>query len=246
MELLSRLLHEQGKNSYEKDFKEIDPATWPAEWSTTYYKTYPRFPAIKLPEPRLENTPSLMSAIRNRRSDRNFTGGKLNLDQLSTLLKYSCGEIKLETDISKGGYRAQASGGARFPIEMYVLLFASTGIEPGVYHYNVKDHSLEYMWAGQEMFDDKSLLMKSTWTKDASALLVMTGVFWRTQNKYHARGYRMICIEAGSIIQNIYLLAGSLGLKCVAFAGTNDDKIEELLGLDTEVESLVMSTVIGT
>lgn len=245
MELFSRLLHEKGKNLYDKDFKESDPSTWPAEWRKTFYKEYLRFPTIQLPEPSRKDL-SLQEAIANRKSNRNMSGEGLSLEQLSLLLKYSCGEFHKNTENTSGGYRAQPSAGARFPIEMYVLLFSGKDIKPGVYHYNVKKHALEYMWEGGETFSDKSLLMKSPWTKDASALLVMSGVFWRSQNKYRARGYRMVCIEVGAIIQNLYLMAETVGLKTVAFAGTNDDKIEALLDLDTEIESLVMSVIIGT
>lgn len=245
MEPFSRLLHEKGKTAYEENFVEADPSTWPKEWTTTFYKEYTRFPSIELPDhgPNSE----LLAAIQSRKSQRTFSGEGLQADQLAKLLKYSCGEFHANTD-SAGGYRAQPSGGARFPIEMYVLLFSSKDedLQPGVYHYNVKRHALEWMWEGGDMFAEKSFLMKSPWTEDASALFVMTSVFWRNQNKYTARGYRMICVEAGAIIQNLYLVANALGLKCVAYAGTNDDKIEELLDLDTEFESLVMSVVLGT
>lgn len=248
MEIFSRLLHEEGKTQYVKEFAETDSSTWPAEWKTTFYKEYLRFPSITLPEITQPPQADLFTAIASRRSQREFSGEGLQLDQLSALLKYSCGEFNKTSEGTEGGYRAQPSGGARFPIEMYVLLFSSKEkeLKPGVYHYNVKKHTLEWMWEGGDMFEDKSFLMKSGWTKKASALLVMTGVFWRTQNKYQARGYRMVGIETGAIMQNLYLVSGALGLKCVAFAGTNDDKIEQLLDLDTDVESLVTSVVIGT
>src|SRR5690606_1735385 len=104
---------------------ETPPSQWPKEWSTTYYKEYLRFPTIELPKPELGGGLTLQTAIENRRSYRDFSGGALDLQQLSGLLKYSCGEFRKNTDDSAGGYRAQASGGARFPIEMYLLLFSS-------------------------------------------------------------------------------------------------------------------------
>lgn len=74
---------------------------------------------------------------------------------------------------------------------------------------------------------------------------MLTAVFWRNQNKYGDRGYRHICAEAGAILQNLYLLSGELDIACTAYSGTNDDKVEELLGLDTESESLIVSAIIG-
>ena len=39
--------------------------------------------------------------------------------------------------------RAYPSGGARFPLEIYVFLFKCKDLVSGIYHYNVLDHSLE-------------------------------------------------------------------------------------------------------
>jgi hypothetical protein len=38
--------------------------------------------------------------------------------------------------------KTSPSGGARHPIEAYVLVRRVTGIRPGVYHYSVKRHAL--------------------------------------------------------------------------------------------------------
>lgn len=37
------------------------------------------------------------------------------------------------------------SAGNRHPIEVYPVVAAVKGVEPGLYHYNVKDHSLELL-----------------------------------------------------------------------------------------------------
>ena len=244
MEPYSRLLHEEGKTYYSEGLIDSDPSTWPLEWRTTYYKEYPRFKSFPLPS----RTPSsdLFQAIAHRKSSRTFTNEPLTREQLGTLLKYSCGAFIREHDREQPLHRAQPSGGARYPIETYVLLFKGSDLAAGVYHYNVRTHALEFMWDAGEQFNHTSHLMRGEWTKDASALIVFTGVFWRNQNKYKARGYRMICAEAGAIIQNMYLVAPSIALKCTALAGTNDDQIETLLDLDTDQESLITSIVIGT
>lgn len=244
MEIFSKLLHEKSKANYRSDFKEADPASWPKEWKTTYYKEYKRFPSISLPETKPQS--DLFEAIANRRSNRNLGGDGPTLEQLSGLLKYACGEFEHVDGDQKVTRRAQPSGGGRYPIEAYLLILRSPDVPAGVYHYNVKLHQLDSMWSGKEILSDPSLIIKSQWAYQTSALLVFTGVFWRSQNKYGARGYRLICIEVGAIIQNLYLVAQSLGLKCVAFSGTHDDNIEKLLDLDPETESLVMSALIST
>lgn len=67
------------------------------------------------------------------------------MEGLSILLKYSCGITRRTPE--GDGRRAQPSGGARYPIETYCLIVKpGKGLEPGLFHYNVKNHYLERLW----------------------------------------------------------------------------------------------------
>ena len=160
------------------------------------------------------------------------------------ILKYSCGEIG---PLGDGRHRrAQPSGGARFPIEVYPILFRSgEDLSAGLYHYNVKYHKLDVLWDRE--FGDKVIndIFIYPWVKDVALGLVMTSVFWRNQNKYGERGYRQILLEAGHIGQNVYLVSEALGLKCCALAGTRDENLEKLIDIDGITESVVYTLVIG-
>ena len=235
-------MHDAGKNIYSPDAKTPDPNTWPEEWLTVYYKEYDRFQSVKLPSE--EPASEFPELVASRRSHRDFSGAGLSLSELGYLLKYSAGEF-LHHDGRT--HRAYASGGNRYPIELYVILKTDTdqNLTPGVYHYNIKKHALEYLWKEKESGANPELLTRDPWTHKASALIVMTSVFWRTHNKYQDKGYRLVCMDVGAIIQNIYLSAGAIDLKAVAYAGTFDDKIEDLLRLDTDQESLLCSILVG-
>ena len=142
--------------------------------------------------------------------------------------------------------RAQASGGARFPIEVYPIVFRSSGELPaGLYHYNVKEHKLGVLL--EQEFEDRDIdkLFTYPWVKDAAIGIVMTAVFWRNQNKYGERGYRYVLIEAGHIGQNMYLVSEALGLKCCALGGTRDENLETLIDIDGETESVVYGLALG-
>ncbi|MBI3335371.1 MAG: SagB/ThcOx family dehydrogenase [Candidatus Portnoybacteria bacterium] len=219
-----------------------DSRDWPEEWLTTFYKTYPRMPHVPLQsEP---PSADFFELISRRSSKRDFKKIPVGFTELSTLLKYSCG---ITGKLDAGTFRrAQASGGARFPIEVYPFLFQSNGaLSSGVYHYNVKDHALDVLLERHFSDTDIHSLFTYPWVKNASAALILTAVFWRTQNKYGERGYRYILLEAGHIAQNVYLVAEALGLKCCALAGTRDEKIEELLDIDGVTESLVYTLILG-
>ena len=120
-----------------------DPKDWPEEWNTIFFKEYKRVPKISLPS---ETTSfDLFGAIEKRKSSREFNRESLTMRELAILLKYSCGQtIPLGNGVWR---RAQPSGGARFPIEIYPIIFRSyhDNITAGAYHYNVKEHCLELL-----------------------------------------------------------------------------------------------------
>lgn len=229
-----------------------DDKDWPDEWKTTYYKAYPRLPKIDLdnlsPETlaKGDDPPSadFFELIKNRKSRRDFSGETMSKRELSLLLKYSCGNIgPLEDDRKR---RAHPSGGARFPIEIYPVVFhGSDDLKTGLYHYNIKHHQLDVLWDRDFTENDIGELFTYPFIKKAPLVLALTAVFWRNQNKYGERGYRMVLQESGHIGQNVYLIAEALKLKCVALAGTRDEKLEEFIDIDGVTESVVYALAIG-
>jgi len=238
----SQLFHQATKKFARKIPR--DTSLWPDEWRTVFYKIYPRLEKIKLAH--AEKKFDLFEAIKKRSSKRRNSGGKIELDELSTILKYSCGITHQNED--GDGRRAQPSGGGRFPIETYgLILKPGELLKPGVFHYNVKNHELEMLW--KKVFAETDLNQIATYefVSGSSLLIFLTAIFWRNQNKYGDRGYRFILQESGHIGQNIYLVCEALGLKCCALGGfrISDEQIEKLLGIDGVVESLVYTLVIG-
>lgn len=238
----SQLFHQHTKKFRHKIPK--DTSLWPDEWKTTYYKTYARLPKIKLKHQEMNF--DLFEAIKKRSSKREMSPEKISLDELSLLLKYSCGITRRTKD--GDGRRGHPSGGARYPIETYGLMVSpGQGLKPGFFHYDIKDHQLEMLWQKKITKEDLDQIAVYEFIKDASLIIFLTAVFWRTQNKYKERGYRFILIEAGHIGQNIHLICEALKLKCCALGGfrVSDEQIEKLLGIDGVVESLVYTLVIG-
>ena len=220
----------------------LDPGEWPDEWRTTYYKAYPRLPKIILEDAVF--SADLAKTIKNRHSSRDFHLKPLILTEISTILRYSCGNIG---SMGNGRQRrAQPSGGARFPIEVYPLIVCSSEeSRAGLYHYNVKDHALDLLWRYEFTASELDNLFTYSWVKNVSMIVVMTAVFARTQNKYGERGYRYAMIEAGHIGQNIYLVAESLNMKCCALGVPRENIIHPLLRIDGEEEIVFYAVAIG-
>ena len=219
----------------------LDTAKYPPEWNSLSYKTYPRLE--KKPLDPLQRSEGVFKTISTRRSSHNFSRRQLTLAEISAVLKYSGGIVHA----TKGeAHRAQPSGGALYPIEMYPIVFSgSSEIPAAVYHYNVKDHALDVLWERAFTKEYLSTLFTYPWAQDASLAIVLTGVFDRNQIKYGERGYRQILIEAGAIMQNVYLVAQELGLQCTAIDGVNEPNIEKLLDIDGVSESALCSILIG-
>ncbi|MBM3712971.1 MAG: SagB/ThcOx family dehydrogenase, partial [Actinobacteria bacterium] len=178
-------------------------------------------------------------ALIQRKSSRIFTK-RLSLSQIGTLLYYSSG-INKNKHFNEP-YRFYPSAGARYPLELYIISLRSN-LPSGLYHYYVKNHSLEVLLR-MEKFDFNKYLLQKAFNK-CSVLIIITAVFQRNLMKYGDRGYRYILIEAGHVGQNIYLLSSALNLNCCAVGGFVDDSLNNLLHIDGLHESVLYVFAVG-
>lgn len=206
------------------------------------YKEYKRFPSAKLPAPQDVNA-SLSSLIIDRESRREFGLKTITLEELSTLLFLGAG-ITSETN---GGEkrRAQPSGGAKYAVELYVVsLQKNNSLARGVYHYNVRKHSLE------KLLTEVSEIEESLPSHDEYALSGQFIIFFsflknRSFEKYGALAYKLAHMEAGHISQNLYLTTEALGLAGCGLGTSNGHDIDKVLLLDEDIESVFYAYSLG-
>jgi SagB-type dehydrogenase family enzyme len=207
---------------------------------TQAYKTYPAARIrLKLPDVSGRAGAPLCETIEKRRSRREFADRPLTLEEMAVLLHYSYG-LTYSHSLSgspkaKGivqSFRAAPSGGALYPIEIYPALFNVEGTEPGIYHYNVQNHELELVHLGDYQATLWEYTFRQSLVKQASFMLVLTGIPARVTWKYRERGYRYILIEAGHIAQNTYLVATASGIGICTIGGFLDDQLCQLMFLD--------------
>ena len=217
---------------------------WPKEWKTIYYKSYERAPTLTLPQITIESA-NFFDLVAQRKSIRGGHKKGISTPDLSALLKYSCG---LQDTARPNGtkFRAQPSGGARFPLEAYILsLKKENGIAPGIYHYGVKNHELDILRIRSFSPKDIASLFTYQWANDCSMALCITAVFHRSAMKYGERAYRYAMIEAGHIGQGVYLAGSSRDVGVVGMGGTHDEPIHHLLDIDGTQESLVYALMLS-
>lgn len=241
---ISEVYHENTKERARVFPMMADIPVQPGQWYRAF-KKYPHRKRIPLEKPVPLAVPGLEQSIMRRRSIRDYLDAPLALQELGRLLFFSCGITGRLTGEVTVPLRAAASAGALYPIEMYPVAEAVDGLEPGVYHYNVEDHCLEFLRAGRyrgQLFED---CHRQDMVLQAPVALVMTAVFGRTKTKYGERGYRYVLLDAGHLAQNIYLECTALGLGCATIGGFLDDRINALIGVDGFQESTIYIAVVG-
>jgi SagB-type dehydrogenase family enzyme len=221
-----------------------NPQYWPKEWKEIQHKEYPRLPKVKLSRSFLP-LKTFEEALFSRHATREYSLYKsLSLEELSTLLYYSAG-IKPQKDEQAPVRRFYPSGGARYPLEIYLAVQKVDGISPGIYHYNVKEHLIENLSDDKE---DLELLKEGfyyPWSRDAAVFLFITAVWDRNFIKYKDRGYRIILMEAGHLAQNLSLTCATLKISCCNSVGFNNQRINEVLCLESEIEDSLYLAIIG-
>lgn len=211
-------------------------------------KSYEYFPQYSLHSDDWDslNRP-LGEALKKRRTLREFAKGELKLKDLSTLLVRGAG-INGELHYPDGHVlpvRTYPSGGGLYPLEIYVALFDTIEIPPGIYHFNVSSSSLSLLAQGNYRNDIYKAFIDDPKIEKAVAVIIVTAVFPRSRFKYGERSYRFIMLEAGHLSQNLILVGQSLGLSVVPMGGYLDREMENLLEIDGVEECIIYPQIIG-
>ncbi len=187
---------------------------------------------ITLPEPRYSSSISIEGALSRRRSVREYTGEDLSIEEISQLLWAAQGI----TD-EQGGFRTAPSAGALYPIELYLVN------AEGIFRYDAQRHALEKRYTG----DARDALAKAALSQESVAnapvVIVIIGVFERTEKKYGERGERYVYMEAGHVAQNIYLQCTSLNLGTVSIGAFLDEEVKGVLKLPEDHKPIYLMPV---
>ena len=190
---------------------------------------------IYLPPPRQKGSIFLEEAIARRRSIRDFTPEPVSQSQLSQILWAAQGITDASLKL-----RSVPSAGATYPLEIFIACGENCveGIDEGVYHYNINDHSLDLHYRGDVRPDIAGVALYQEFIYEAQVDIVICALFERTTRRYGNRGERYVHIEVGHAGQNIYLQATALGLATVAVGAFNDEQVRKVLRLNMQIKPL--------
>jgi SagB-type dehydrogenase family enzyme len=197
---------------------------------TRSVKRHHHLPALTLPPPVL-GPAQLADALARRRSLRAYGEHPLDVGALSSVVHAAYGV----TDVVEGttqALRSAPSGGALYPLELYVACGRVSGAEEALYHYDPLRHALERLRPISYDRDVASLTPYPELLSASAAMVVVTATFWRSRFKYGPRAYRFALLEAGHVGQSLLLAATALELASTPVGGFYDRLVDLFLDID--------------
>jgi oxazoline/thiazoline dehydrogenase len=213
-----------------------------AHWEATIELERPDLDALERDDPPFARVQA------NRRSIREHAPGGLTRAQLSEFL-YRVGRVE---DVWHLGpltiaARPYPSGGALYPLEMYVAVADCEGLDPGLYHYAADRHRLAPVPGAAP---ETERLLESAGAGMAmpdppQALIVLAARLGRLAWKYGPLSYRLALAEAGVVIELMYLTATAMELAGCAIGTGDAETFARATGLHLDEETSIGEFAVG-
>ncbi len=191
-----------------------------------------------LPIPDLQGGQGMWGALSQRRPHIP-EGGQIRQKQLSQILWATAG-------FTYGGQRTYVNTGPTSGVETYLVVRQVQDMFAGLYHYNPRDHSLEYLRRGDPSLDLRDALLGDTNLDACAAILAYTGVPSRLEDGVKSRAYRYLYLEAGAAAQCAIMAAVALELVASFRPEFYDDELARLVQVDGGREFPLCVVTLGT
>jgi SagB-type dehydrogenase family enzyme len=178
---------------------------------------------VSLPAPKLKGKMSIEECLAARRSVRAYLDTPLSVADAGQLLWAAQGVTGPEKQ------RTAPSAGALYPLDVYFVAGNVTGLDPGVYRYDVHRHQLWPLSGGDRREELFAAAFNQDCVRYAAALLVFTATHRRTTRKYGEKAARFVDVEAGHAAENVVLQAVALGLGSVTVGAMDCDAVKRVL-----------------
>lgn len=201
---------------------------------------------IDLPNPKNVNGKQipLSDAINQRSSIRTYSNSPLSLEELSYVLW--CMQGVKEVINRPATSRTVPSAGARHCFELFFLVNNVEGLRPGLYRFLAIDHKIQRVNEEQDIAERiTQACLNQRFILTSSVTFVLTAVRYRMMWRYTERGYRYMHLDAGHVMQNLYLCAEEISSGVCAIAAFNDDKLNTELGIDGVEQFAIYIGTIG-
>lgn len=175
------------------------------------------------------------TVILKRGSTRRFDrGSSLSFEQFSTLLYRSMGEIPADF----------LGAGASHLNQLYLIVHAVDGLQPGAYALDRDRRQLEMIKAGEFRREAGYLGLEQSLPAEAAATIFFIADLNAIFERFGNRGYRAAQLESGIIGGKMYLAAYAQGFGASGLT-FYDDYVIEFFSPRAENESAIFQVAIG-
>jgi SagB-type dehydrogenase family enzyme len=239
---VARVFHDATKHSYtsvRRSARELDWDNRPLP-----FKIYPTAPETILPRDLVLSAAPTVGVLSG--TNKPSSGEAFDLQSVARLL-FCAGGItrRRRVGVETYHFRAAASAGALYPIELYLAVGEIDGLAPGLYHFSPADFKLRELRRG----DWRKFIAGAAGMRppllEARAVVVMSAIFWRSVWKYGPRAYRYCFWDAGTILANLLAAAWGEGLPAEIVSVFEDAALNRLIGADGEREATVCLAALG-
>ncbi len=214
------------------------------------FKVYSNVERISLlSEPPSWYVPLIDVLTRNTRSLSDNKG--LTFEKLSWLLQFAAGVLNQRFSIhwssssseakkylSSCYGRGTASGGGYYPTELYLCSGTSSGLLPGLYHYDTAHHALERLYTGNMIQSIHAATFEHPAAVASDQFLLISLNFWKNTFKYGDFAYYLGTQDMGALLASLHILALALHIDLPFLLWYKDEDLNHLLGLETLRESV--------
>jgi SagB-type dehydrogenase family enzyme len=238
----ARGYHEGTKHSYES----VRASRHVLDWANRPhpFKEYVGLEPVPLPEGLpVPDVPALHAIAGAIEPD---PAARPSLADLARLLRWGAGVIHARR--LPGGevysFRTYSSAGALYPVEVYVACADLPGLSAGLYHFHPGELALRRL-RDKDIRGILAVAADEPALREAGAVLLLTGILWRTAWKYEARGYRHLYWDAGTMLANLLALTASARFDARLLTGFVDADVNRALGIDGKDEAALALLSLG-
>ncbi len=162
----------------------------------------------------------------------------LTLDKLAGILALTGGIREISETALR---RWAATAGNLGSVELFVVNRAIAGLPPGYYHYEAAKHALAALRKreGLEVPAFMGRVLDRAERDLPDALLLLTGAFHVLSKKYGSFAYRLVNLDAGSVLSQLHVAARGMGLCARTVPSMADDLIQEQLNIGEQPTAIV-------
>lgn len=175
----------------------------------------------------------LAQVLAIRRSRYRFADLPPDAIQIAQLLRWSAGSqrtVRLPDGQPRTLSVAPSAGGLP-SIRITLAVPPGSDLPAGLYRLGRAKHEVEILRTGDPRPAMRSVLVQPEFVRTGAVVLLLTAHLDPEVRTYPARHYRTLHVDAGIVLQNLYLVSTALGLAGCAVTGFNDGAVVRLLEL---------------